>query len=464
MNNVKDNALEAEGQSIPKVMEVTEVIQSEGGRAGIGTFRLASSAFSIQQQDATYDLVILQDKQNAPVFVKKKRGEPQELTSEIALKKKLPNLGLKFPSGLGRDMEPSQLFMRIIWYLKRILNLPEQDLTMLALYIFASWFFDFYPVISYLSFVGQPGSGKTTILKTFFSLAYNAVWGSGADSEAVIRRMVDGVRGTSIFEEIQKDGADSTSVFHKILTIGNELPGLMNINSPTSDGSWKTEGLCVFGPKIFGGTSFFDNEAIRSRTHSIFTRQNANVKGLESVDDPRCKLEAELIKNDLLLLRQKRLLGEISPPGLHLSRLDEFMQLGPRPFQVFQWLFNEAPTVEVLNIALASIIEKIKEDRAARSLDRDAELLLAIHRSLTANKKTFMQIAEDDFLWKTDRINANLKAIGSIHRRFRLPFRVSNSGRISQASAEQVEGILITMGVDLSNTTPSSPSAREVES
>lgn len=400
----------------------------------------------IREDDGTYSFIGYDGKNQDHI------GPEAELDTFTLIPSLMKGLGpeaLSIANGKGNPQEANHLYLRIHQFIGDYFVFTDpNDLKFFSLYCLATWSFDEYSYISYISLTGLPGSGKSRALLAAKEVCYLSYFASGADTEAAFIRVLSSLDGTCVMDEAQRAVNDSKSVYHQTLALGNHKGGAITKTVSKKD-VFEIERLGVFGPKIFGGRHSFGEEAIRSRTMEL---------KLEKPQTPKFKHEVFLddrvadLRNDLLLYRQRRKLEELKAPGEKYSSDFQSEQFTPREKQVYDWLAREAPTDDCYE----SLIKTIKKQRDLSQtilVSRDDVQLLsflwnAIKKRTSTDLNSRIMIKHLSDLMKDDQDKfISIKWVSRTLRDFGFTVRRFSEGMAVVCSRTEVAQILHRLGV-----------------
>ena len=211
---------------------------------------------------------------------------------------------VKFPSrGLGYKSD-LELFERVKTFIAKYVTIPDDFVTLAAVYVMMSWLYDKFQTLPYLRVVGMYGTGKSRFLITVGSICYKPFIAGGSISMAALYRTINDVNGTFVFDEADFKNSDVWSEIIKILNGGHTKETPVVRVEPDYNGTFRTKVFQVFGPKILGSRERFSDPALESRclTQVMFPEENLTspVHLPQSFD-----AEARGIRNQLLMFRFK---------------------------------------------------------------------------------------------------------------------------------------------------------------
>lgn len=327
-------------------------------------------------------------------------GERYELTAKVALEgdeELIPysaknsllrhNIVL-FPSAPLEFGTQQDLMTAIRSYLHRYVDLPENFERLAACYVLLTWVYDRFNELPYLRLRGDYGTGKTRFLLTLGSVCYKPIFASGASSVSPLFHMLDRFGGTLIIDEADFRFSDEKSDLVKILNNGN-VRGFPVLRSESRDGrEFNPRAFQVFGPKIVGMRTHFDDPALESR----FITETAGNRAMRP-DIPinlpaQQRIEAEELRNKLLLYRFRTFKQVDATPATFDTSLE------PRINQIYAPLSavigDEAAREDLRKSARANSA-RLKAERGASV---EAEVLTVIRSLLEASQKANLAIKD----------------------------------------------------------------------
>jgi hypothetical protein len=430
-------------------------------------------ATSFKFGDTAFDIVAM--KNGNVEFIKYHAGEQKIVGVEIDIGgmihvppvKSTRKIKLIIPSGHGTKKTPGELITDIKAYLKKVVKFPsENDLEFVACYILSTYNYDAYSDVCYISATGNAGCGKSCLLAAMSQLSYATLVGSGLDSAAAIARGIHSIKGTLSLDEVQRGVTDAASEFHKILALGNNVNGVINkCNQIGKTSTFENEGYCVFGPKLLSGRSVSTEEAILSRTYEVkMTKVSLkDIQAIEllSLDNATAKQLADEIRNNLLLYRQRRQVGELEAPNLEFDNLiDEF---SPRDFQVYRWMLSECPNNTQLKKLIRAIEGQLSTARNTRTFNFEYNVLAAAFYRLKANPKGILlakNIADD--LENLGDGKFSSKSICSVFRNNQIEVKRCKLGATVVVGLKQLTEVFNANSLPVPATSFSSPSSPEM--
>ncbi|MFA5792202.1 MAG: hypothetical protein WC884_04200 [Candidatus Paceibacterota bacterium] len=233
-----------------------------------------------------------------------------------------------FPSRVGDYQSNEALYYEVRAFVDKYVQLPEEFLSVVAVYVMLSWVYDKFQNIPYLRVVGLFGTGKSRLLSAVGHLCYKAVMAGGSISNAALFRTLDLFNPTLIFDEAElseKESADMRQVLRQGYSAGTPVSRM----DKSPSGKMYIQIFNVFGPKIIASQARFSDIALESRCLTQWMYPLAkNTRPIELSEN--FKEEALLLRNKLIMFRfrnhglvvaDEEALGEVSLPRLKQTGL-----------------------------------------------------------------------------------------------------------------------------------------------
>jgi hypothetical protein len=211
---------------------------------------------------------------------------PGEITPSVA-----PYLQL--PHGVRPCGQPGDLVEEIVATLWRYVDLPRDELRVVAAFALASWFPDGNCVAPYLWLCGPLGSGKTVLLKLLHALCHRAFL-IGDLTPAALYRLPHMLRPTLLIDENDTDNSRMSLAVQRLLRIGNVrgTPAIRNGNA-----------FDTFCPKVIASREFPSDAALASR--AILIGIAPAIRAVEFLDDTAIEQIAVEFQDKLLQFRMR---------------------------------------------------------------------------------------------------------------------------------------------------------------
>jgi hypothetical protein len=233
-----------------------------------------------------------------------------------------------FPAQPEEYGTKAELADRIAAYIRRYVDLSPPFLRIVSHYVLLTWVYDHFNELPYVRLQGDFGSGKTRFLLVVGSICYKPIFASGASTVSPIFHMLDVFRGTLLIDEADFRHTDERAQIVKILNNGNAR-GFPVLRTESKNGhEFSPRAFTVFGPKLVGMRSHFDDPALESRFLTERSERRM-LRGDIPINLPDAyAAEALALRNQLLLFRFHREQARYAP-----AHLDE--RIEPRLRQIF---------------------------------------------------------------------------------------------------------------------------------
>mgnify|MGYP006906891447 CR=1 FL=1 len=209
---------------------------------------------------------------------------------------------VRFPSDAAPFDTVEEILADIDRYIAKYVSLSLEARHLATGYVLLSWVYDAFNELPYLRFRGDYGTGKTRALLTIGSISYKPFFASGASTVSPIFHTLDTFRGTLIFDEADFRFSDEKAELVKILNNGNAKGFPVLRTRMTEKREFDPQAFVVYGPKIVGMRTTYDDRALESRFLSIDMPAGKgsgvpiNLPGEQETD-------ALVIRNKLLMYR-----------------------------------------------------------------------------------------------------------------------------------------------------------------
>ena len=216
--------------------------------------------------------------------------------------------GIQLASKLGTRKETKELANLIELFIKRIFLLVNPLFAkIISYYVLLTWVYDSFPAIPYLRATGEPGSGKSELMKRIGMICYRTISSNGASSMSSLFRMVEKYKGTVLMDEMDlKDSGASADVV-KFLTEGSMEDGpIFRTEKVNIDGveDFQETMFQTYCPKLICMQGDFFDKAVGTRciTFPVQPRESYELKeaGISPWRTKQMKAEALAIRNMLL--------------------------------------------------------------------------------------------------------------------------------------------------------------------
>lgn len=231
---------------------------------------------------------------------------------------------LLFPSSVAPIGTIEELLAEIDAYITRYLSLADDARHLAGAYVLLSWLYDAFRELPYLRFRGDYGTGKTRALIIAGSIAYKPFFASGASTVSPIFHTLDTFRGTLVFDEADFRFSDEKAELVKILNNGNVAGFPVLRTQITLRKEFEPRAFHVFGPKIVGMRTRYDDRALESRFLTIDMEPGATGAAPINLPDTH-EGDALALRNKLLSYRFRERLRTWLDPTLVMPDLEARM-------------------------------------------------------------------------------------------------------------------------------------------
>ena len=121
------------------------------------------------------------------------------------------------PNGVEEYGTDQDLIDKIYNLVQEHVDIPADDILFSVYYVLCTWVYDRLNTLSYLRFLGDVGTGKSTALDVIGKLCYKPMMAAGAVTPAPIYRIIRKFGGTLILDESDMKFSDVESDMVKIL-------------------------------------------------------------------------------------------------------------------------------------------------------------------------------------------------------------------------------------------------------
>lgn len=309
-------------------------------------------------QTVRLDLLKRKDEQ-CLLLIDNKYEISQEVPSAIMDLKEtslMSTWALKYKDGQVADEEinPYKLIKEIENYIRRFYYFKDNNVyKVMALYIYATYYYELFAQMPYLFLNGEKGSGKSTLDKALYLLCFNAKL-SVDISDASLFRVCSFEGGTLILDEIEKftSRAKTTdSTMASVLKAGYSKSGKVYRYNSDKNAS---EGFDIYTPKIisniFGLDDVIGDRCIEIRTYRYDMNSDIDL----DLEDPKF-YESERLgeireltsKCCLSALKHFQLMHQV-----YTDRGTKMHTTSPRTAQVLKPLLAVAKFVDLFGIGV----------------------------------------------------------------------------------------------------------------
>ena len=229
--------------------------------------------------------------------------------------------GVLFSSGLGSLKPTRELVAMTEAFIKQHYLLETNYLAkIIAYYVLLTWIYDSFNALPYLRGMGEPGAGKSELMRRIGHVCYRLMTASGANTSASFFRATEMYRGTVFIDEADlHDGGDMSNDIIKFLNQGamkgNPIWRLEETYGPDGSKSYEPATYQTFCPKLIAMRKDFKDSAVGSRclTLKLMPREPIELKsaGVRLYIDEEFREKAVLLRNMLLRWRLEHWQPEI---------------------------------------------------------------------------------------------------------------------------------------------------------
>lgn len=180
-----------------------------------------------------------------------------------------------FASDLGELKSTRELVALAEMFIKRHYLLDGRFLPrIIAYYVMLTWVYDAFNALPYLRAMGEPGAGKSELMRRVGAICYRLITASGANTAACFFRTTEIYKGTVFIDEADlSDGGDMTNDLVKFINLGamkgNPISRLEESFDSTGKKVWEPGTFSTFGPKLIAMRKDFADKAVGSRAITI---------------------------------------------------------------------------------------------------------------------------------------------------------------------------------------------------
>jgi hypothetical protein len=199
---------------------------------------------------------------------------------------------VKLPQGVMPYKSVAQLLYTIMNFIQRIVDVPNEYAILLSAFVLHSWVADRLPIAVYVSVIGLPQSGKSTLLELLSLLCRRALLVNDI-SRAAAYQACSNFRPTLLIDELDWHASRTMSSFRQLLRAGT-MPSSRALRIRQSSSS--------FGPKVFGSLEASSDPALNSRCIQLIMAETDNCRLLKP-GDPSVMTYAGDLRKQLLRFR-----------------------------------------------------------------------------------------------------------------------------------------------------------------
>lgn len=126
------------------------------------------------------------------------------------------------PSHLGGHKGTKELSAIIESFIRSSYLLDNPiDGKFMSYYVMLSWIYDAFEAVPYLRATGEPGSGKSELMRRVGLVCYRFIAANGASSTSSLFRMIEKYQGTVFLSEMDLKNSDSSADQIKLINLGS---------------------------------------------------------------------------------------------------------------------------------------------------------------------------------------------------------------------------------------------------
>jgi hypothetical protein len=199
---------------------------------------------------------------------------------------------VNLPKGVMPYKPLTKLLRTLNTFIRHAVDVPDEYAGLLSAFVLYTWVADRLPTAVYLSVIGLPQTGKSTLLELLSLLCRHGLLVNDI-SRAATYRACSNFSPTLLIDEIDWHAARTSSTFRQLLRAGI---------SPSARALRLRESGCSFGPKVFGSLEASSDSALNSRCIQLVMAE-ANKSGLLKPGHPAIVKNASDLRQRLLSFR-----------------------------------------------------------------------------------------------------------------------------------------------------------------
>ena len=200
--------------------------------------------------------------------------------------------GVNLPDGVAPYKSVRRLLHSLLEYIRCAVDVPDEYAIVLSAFVLYTWVADRLPNAVYLSVIGLPQSGKSTLLELMSSLCRRGLLASDV-SQAAAYQASSNLNPTLLIDEIDWNSSRGASTLRQLYRAGS---------NPSSRSLRVRYSGSAFGPKVFGSLEASSDTALNSRCIQIIMAET-NKSGLLKPSHPSMVFVAANLRRQLLKFR-----------------------------------------------------------------------------------------------------------------------------------------------------------------
>lgn len=200
--------------------------------------------------------------------------------------------GVKLPNGVTRYKSVKHLLLTLFTFIRCGIDVPVEYAIVLSAFVLYTWVADRLPNAVYLSVIGLPQSGKSTLLELLTCLCRRGLLTNDISQAAAYQACSD-LNPTLLIDEIDWNSSRSARDFRQLLRAGS--------NSSSRSLRVRHSGSS-FGPKVFGSLEASSDPALNSRCIQLVMAETKKTELLRPGHPSMTKIAANL-RRQLLKFR-----------------------------------------------------------------------------------------------------------------------------------------------------------------
>lgn len=233
---------------------------------------------------------------------------------------------IKLAGGVAKYKSSEDLVGDLKNFIHKYADIPPFWEELMAYYILMTWVYDRFAAVPYLRFLGEGGTGKSRLLTLCSELVYKGIPAGGSTTASPLFRLIEVYSGTMVMDEADYKNSDLWSDLVKVLNQGY-MRGFPVLRSEKIGDAYEPKGYDVFGPKIIGNRSRFNDSALEQRCLTLQSQGRRLREDVRRQLPPEFSEEARQLRNKLLMWRFDKY-GSITPDE------SELLDLEPRLTQI----------------------------------------------------------------------------------------------------------------------------------